>query len=756
MNGSPYGLLNTCRSPAWKAGSEVPRGERLFSTMINFQDPAWYSALADRGGNWVNRRFSVRNQSDYSLGLGIYGDEGFLLKIMYDPTLFDSPSIARMLVHLQTLLERMAADPDIPVGQLSPLSREEAEQIIADWNQTASVYPVDRCVHQEFERHARLQPDAPAVVAEGEPLSYGELNRRSGRLAEYLRSEGVTVGSRVALCMDRSFEMIIGMLAILKAGAAYVPLDPAYPAERLAYILNEVAAPVILTIVEAETSLPATSAKVICLDRDWPLIEGYGARMPSAKEAPSAATSRDLAYVIYTSGSSGTPKGVAVPHCAITRLVLSTNYVELGATDRIAHLSNVCFDAATFEIWGALLTGASVVIIPKAIALDPDRFAAELEGHKVSTLFVTTALLNELAAVNGRIFQGVKQVLFGGEAVNPESVRRVLESGGAPRRLLHVYGPTECTTFATFYPVTHVEKDAATIPIGRPISNTTAYVLDKHGNPLPIGVPGELYVGGPGVAQGYLNRPELTRERFVADPFSADKSQRLYRTGDIVKFLADGNIEFVGRADGQVKIRGFRIEPGEVEAVLKRHCGVEDAVVVAREDEPGERRLVAYVVPKKGEPTKDWGGFLQGKLPDYMMPSAFVVLDKLPLTLNGKVDRRALPAPERRIKAYRAPRTPQEQILCEIFADLLPVDRVGIDDDFFELGGHSLLAMQLVSRVRNTLGSKLAARGIDVPLRVFFENPTVAAIAEYIEGARGTISGRPLAPAALDREELVI
>ena len=434
----------------------------------------------------------------------------------YSTDLFEAATIERMAGHFATLLEGLVEHPEVPVGQLSMLAKEEAEQIVADWNQTASPYPADRCVHQEFERHARLRPEAPAVAEEGGSLNYGELNQRSGWLAHYLHSEGVTTGSRVALCMDRSVEMIIGMLAVLKAGGVYVPLDPAYPAERLALMLNDVAAAVILTVSETAKSLPATTAKVICLDRDWPLIEGHGARIPCTNEAPSAATSSDLAYVIFTSGSTGTPKGVAVPHRAVVRLVKNTNYVELGPTERIAHLSNVCFDAATFEIWGALLNGACVVIISKELALDPRQFGQELERHKVSTLFLTTALFNELAREDGKIFQGLNQVLFGGEAVNPQWVRHVMECA-PPKRLLHVYGPTECTTFATFYPVTHVEKAATTIPIGRPISNTTAYVLDKHRNPVPMGVPGELYLGGPGLAQGYLNQPELTQERFVPD-----------------------------------------------------------------------------------------------------------------------------------------------------------------------------------------------------------------------------------------------
>ena len=523
----------------------------------------------------------------------------------------------------------------------------------------------------------------------------------------------------------------------------------AYPAERLAFLLNEVAAPVILTVAEVQASLPPTDAKVICLDRDWPLIEGV--RIPISTGAASEARSTDLAYVIFTSGSTGVPKGVAVPHCAITRLVLNTNYVELGPTDRIAHLSNVCFDAATFEIWGALLTGASVVLIPKAVALDPDRFGFELEERQISTLFVTTALFNELAAANGRIFESVKQVLFGGEAVNPESVRRVLESGGPPRRLLHVYGPTECTTFATFYLVTEVEKDATTIPIGRPITNTTAYVLDKHGNPLPIGVPGELYLGGPGVAQGYLNQPELTAERFVADPFT--EGGRLYQTGDIVKYLPDGNIEFIGRADNQVKIRGFRIEPGEIEAVLCQHPSVTAAIAIVREDDKGDKRLVAYLaadgseVPPKPAELRE---FLHQRLPDYMVPSTFLVLEKLPLTATGKIDRRALPEPvlERESAGFVAPRSETEKAVAEAWSEVLNVETIGVHDDFFQLGGHSLLATRIVSRLRNLFR-------IDISPRVFFENATVAAIAAYIDGAQLTAIEPTVAP-LIEREEVVI
>ena len=660
--------------------------------------------------------------SKFDLGVAIIETpRGLTTTVEYSTDLFDASTATRLLNNFRTLLEEIIADPQSRISRLRLLTETERDQILVEWNATTIEYPGGQSIDQLFEEHAKRSPKALAAVFGEQELSYGELSLRSGWLAEYLRGEGIVAGTRVAICMERCLEMVVGIMGILKAGGVYVPLDPGYPAERLAFILQEVGAPVILTTGEAARSLAGSKAKVICLEREWASIEDQGAGMPCPEQAGAGVSSKDLANVIFTSGSTGAPKGVAVPHCAITRLVRNTNYLDLGPGDRIAHLSNVCFDAASFEIWGALLNGGCVVVISRDVALDPERFVGELHRHKVSTLFVTTALFNELAAADVRIFEGIKQVLFGGEAVNPEPVRRVLESGGAPGRLLHVYGPTECATFATWYAVSHVGKEAATIPIGRPISNTTAYVLDGQGQPVPIGVPGELYLGGPGVAQGYLNEPELTRESFVADPFAEDKSQRLYRTGDLVKWLADGNLEFIGRADAQVKIRGFRIEPGEVEVVLKRHPDVEDAAVIAREDEPGQRRLVAYVVARNGERRTDWGGFLRSKLPDYMMPSAFVLLDKLPLSPNGKVDRRALRAPARQLETYRAPKTPQEQILCAIFAEVLKLERVGVDDNFFALGGDSIMSILLVSRARRC--------GLELTPRDVFQLRTVGALA---------------------------
>ena len=732
----------------------------LFQVMFALQN-APREALSLKGLE-LSRRALPGSSTRFDLELHLWAQgDGWSGALVYSRDLFEEATIEGMVRHYVALLEGMLGEPECAVSLVPMMSEAERNRMVVQWNATRVEYPKDRCVHELFEEQARRRPRAVAVVYGGQELSYGELHDRSEKLAEYLRGEGVTAGTRIALGMDRSLEMILGMLAVLKAGGVYVPLDPAYPAERLVFLLNEVEASLILTVAEAASRFPPTAAKVICLNRDWSLIDGHSARTSGTTEAPAAVTSRDLAYVIFTSGSTGAPKGVAVSHRAITRLVLNTNYLELGPQDRIAHLSNVCFDAATFEIWGALLNGACIVLVPKAVVLDPERFAVELERGKVSTLLLTTALFNEMAVANDQIFQGVKQVLFGGEAVNPETVRCVLAGGGAPRRLLHVYGPTECTTFATYYPVMHVEKDAATIPIGRPISNTTTYVLDEHGNPVPVGVPGELYLGGPGVAQGYLNQAELTRGKFVADPFAADNTQRLYRTGDIVKYLADGNIEFIGRADGQVKIRGYRIELGEIDNALLDQPGVAQGAARVFTDKGQDQRLVAYVVPRADRRTSvaqpspgklDLTALREGllrRLPDYMMPSAFVVVDKLPLTPNGKIDRQALPAPERPVEGFRAPGTPQEEILCEIFSDILSVERVGIDDNFFELGGHSLLATRVISQLR-------ACLAMEVPMRALFDNPTIRELAEFIESSRRAGQSIPSqSPNGVLREEVL-
>ncbi|HEY9659034.1 MAG TPA: amino acid adenylation domain-containing protein, partial [Allocoleopsis sp.] len=489
-------------------------------------------------------------------------------------------------------------------------------------------------VHHLFEAQVQRTPGAIAITSEQEKITYCELNQRANQLANYLKTLGVEPEMPVGICMQRSIEMIVGLLGILKAGGAYVPLDPSYPQERLAFMLEDAQVPIFLTQSTLEKQLPEHQAQVVCIDRDW------GEIAKQSQETPVSCTNpAHLIYIIYTSGSTGKPKGVAVEHHAVKRLVMDTNYIQIDPSDVIAQVSNCSFDAATFEIWGALVNGAQLVIIDKDIALAPRAFAELLCQKKITTLFLTTALFNLLAREVPSAFHVLKHVLFGGEAVDIRWVREVLNHG-SPQRLLHVYGPTESTTFTSWYLVQEIAENATTIPIGCPVSNTDCYLLDETLHPVPIGSPGELYIGGIGLARGYVNRPELTAERFIPNPFAKKGtrncllSERLYKTGDLARYLPDGNIEYLGRIDHQVKIRGFRIELGEIESVLRHHQSIQDCVVIVREDTPGNKGIVAYVAaaPALSPTGSELRQYLQQRLPEYMVPSAFVVQPQLPLT----------------------------------------------------------------------------------------------------------------------------
>lgn len=644
--------------------------------------------------------------------------DGLDIFIDYNIDLFDAPTIERFAAHFHRLLECIVASPDEGIDAPSLLAEGERVRLVVEWNRTERDYPREATVPELFEAQARRTPEAVAAAYPDGTLNYGQLNRRANRLAHYLRQAGVVPGVLVGLCVERSTTALVAMLGILKAGGTYVPLDPEYPVERLSFMLQDTRAMVVVTQSGYLEKLPATTARLVCLDREEIAIAGQ-----SDEDLDGGTNALNLAYVIYTSGSTGIPKGVQVTHRGIVRLVRNTDYIDIRPSDRFAQVSVISFDAATFEIWGALLNGGQVVGVPREIALSPREFADFLRQQRIGVMFLTTALFNQMAREAPGAFQTLRYLLVGGEAASVSSVRAVLRDG-PPEHLLNAYGPTEVTTFATWHPVTGIDERADTVPIGRPIANTTAYILDERKNPVPIGITGELYLGGDGVADGYLNRPELTAERFVDDPFGQTGS-RLYRTGDWVRYREDGAIEFVGRRDGQVKIRGFRIELGEIEHALRRLPQARDAVALMREDVPGDKRIVAYIVADEGQMTGDVRGELKQHLPGYMIPSVFVVMDKFPLTPNGKVDRSALPPPQPARPVEQAkilPRSELEKRIAAIFCDVLQLDTVGIRENFFDLGGHSLLLVKVHSLLGEAFGERLS-------IIELFEYPSVEALA---------------------------
>ncbi|CAD5921078.1 non-ribosomal peptide synthase/polyketide synthase [Planktothrix agardhii] len=662
-------------------------------------------------------------------------DDGLKGVWEYNTDLFESSTIERLSGHFLNLLGGIVANPQARISQLPLLTESETNQLLIEWNNTQIDYPEYKCIYQLFEEQVKRTPDAVAVVCSEQKLTYNELNCRANQLAHYLRKLGVKPDELVGICLERSLDMIVGLLAILKVGGAYVPIDPDYPQERISFMLQDTQVKIILTCESLQNSLQNHQTIVICLDKDWQQIN-----QASLENLNSTVSADNLAYVIYTSGSTGIPKGVIVTHQAVNRLVLNTNYIQFTPDDRVVQASNIAFDAATFEIWGALLNGAKIIIIAKSVLLSPQELALSLKENQISVLFLTTAFFNQLANLVPQAFSSLRCLLFGGEAVEPKWVQEVLEKG-APQRLLHVYGPTENTTFSSWYLVENVASTATTIPIGKAIANTQIYLLDKNLQPVPIGVVGELHIGGMGLAKGYLNRPELTQEKFIPNPFEKDEvipptplnkdgnePSKLYKTGDLARYLPDGNIEYLGRIDNQVKIRGFRIELGEIEALLNQNEDVQSACVIAREDNPGDKRLVAYLVPQPEIilTIDEIRQFLKAKLPDYMVPNAFVILEALPLTPNGKIDRRALPVPDLQSQGeYIAPRNPIEEKLAQIWGEVLKLERVSIEDNFFELGGHSLLATQAISRLQETFE-------IVLPLRYLFESPTIAQLSAVI------------------------
>ena len=637
-----------------------------------------------------------------------------------NPALYDREFVACLQRRFLRLLTTMS-DPAELVGRLDILPPDERRQIPVEWNDTGSDYPRDRRVHELFEAQAQRTPDRVAVVCEQQRLTYRELNAQADRLAHHLALLGVGPDERVGLHVERSLGMVVGLLGILKAGGAYVPLDPNYPQDRLAFILGDSQPAVLLTQQSLRNRLRPRNAAILCLDALPALPTDIG-HAQSTGSRPAG----ELAYVLYTSGSTGQPKGAEIPHRALVNFLKAMQHKPgIAAEDRLLSVTSLSFDIAGLELFLPLIAGAQVTIAPSDVTADGFRLAALMQACGATVMQATPATWRLLLEAGWEGSQSLK-ILCGGEAWPTE-----LASALLPRcaSLWNMYGPTETTVWSA---VARIERDQRVL-IGLPIANTTFYVLDRYSQPVPVGVPGELYIGGDGVARGYLNRPELTAERFVADPFSREPAARMYKTGDRVRRLPDGRLEFLGRLDHQVKIRGYRIELGEIEAALRLHPAVQDAVVAARDDGTGDKRLVAYVTASgpASVPTGELRSLLREKLPAYMLPSAFVPLDAFPVTPNGKVDRKALPIPDEPSRdtgdGYVGPRTPMEQLVADVWRQLFNLKQVGVHDNFFDLGGDSLLALQLDREIER-------ATGHDLPMTAIYDAPTVAGMAAILAG----------------------
>jgi amino acid adenylation domain-containing protein len=660
--------------------------------------------------------YSGTAKFDLTLSL-VEEPEGLRGTLEYDTALFDAATITRMAGHYRTILEGVVANPDLRITELPMLTAAERHQLLVEWNDTQADYPRDKCIHHLFEKQVERTPDATALVFEDRQMTYGELNRRANQLAHHLQTLGVGPDVLVGIFVERSLEMMVALLGVLKAGGAYVPLDPAFPNERLTLMLEDAQVAVLLTQEDLIAILPETHGTVFCLDRDWERV----AQQPES-EPISEVSADHLTYVIYTSGSTGKPKGVQISHRALVNFLFSM-MKEPGLTEQdvLLAVTTLSSDIAMLELFLPIITGARVVIVSSENALDGDRLLSRLTASGATVMQATPATWRLLL---GTAWEGGDRlkILCGGEALPRDLATQLLERCAS---LWNMYGPTETTIWST---VNKVDDEKGPIFIGFPIANTQVYILDRYLHPVPVGVPGELHIGGDGLARGYLNRPELTAERFIANPFSDVSGSRLYKTGDLAKYLPDGSIEVLGRLDFQVKVRGFRIELGEIEAALEQNPKVRQAVTLVREDVPGDKQLVAYLIANDHQTPKIdiLRNFLKEKLPDYMVPASFVMMEQMPLTPNGKVDRKALPLPTGLRPdldlAYVAPRNDLEQTISAIWQEVLKIEKIGIKDNFFDLGGHYLLAAQLFTKMKIKIG-------VNLPLAILFQAPTIEQLA---------------------------
>lgn len=696
--------------------SEIPAGTPLFETLVSYQEPGWDTVLAARGGEWTHRRFEVRNQVNHPLALDAAGGAELQLRLSYDPSRYTAETIERFLAQLATLLPGLAADANARLADVPFVPEAERELLLTQWHLSPASYPADQCVHQLVARQAARTPGAVAVSDEHSLLTYAALDARAHVLALRLQAMGAGPGQFVGVCLESSTELVVTLLGILKAGAAYVPMDPAYPAERIAFMVQD--AGVRLLVTSGALAGKFADARVKLVVADAP-----AAPLPSAT-LHGTVNADDVAYLIYTSGSTGTPKGVPIRHRSVANLIAwHQRTYAVTPVDRATQLASPAFDACVWELWPYLTAGASIHIPDAEVRISPPRLVQWLADRRITLCFLPTPLAEATLDEAWPAETALRAILTGGDRLRRWPGRRL------PCLLANHYGPTESTVVTTWTSVP-VESDGHAAPaIGRPIANTEVYVLDAQQRLVPIGVPGELHVGGAGLADGYHRRPELTAEKFVAHPFRA--GAKLYRTGDLVRWRADGQLDYLGRLDQQVKIRGHRIEPGEIEAALNAEPSVRESLVVACADATGQPQLVAYYLPRPGAALPDaaaFAEFLHRRLPAYMVPAAYVALDAWPLTAHGKVDRRALPAPSATPAPARrvAPRPGLETTVARVWCEVLGRAELGAYDDFFHLGGHSLRAAQVVSRLNAALSANLSVRHL-------FDHSTVAGLAAVIE-----------------------
>ncbi len=720
--GSLLKKLNIARDP-----SRVPLVPVVFNMDMGLDDGVSFESLT------YQLFYNPREYENFELSVNASGSEQrFVLEWSYNSQLFKASTIKNMMEEFEALLHALVADPEKKFGEIPAIHQQRT--LIPD---NTSAYPKDKSIAALFSEQAAKNPDKTALVFENYQLTYRQLEERSGQLANYLRNKGVHSNSLVPICIERSLDLVVGILGILKAGAAYVPLDPEYPTDRIQFMLRDVSAKILLTSKAGRAKLKGIdNMQYILIDEDWNIISRELATSPNI-----IANGKSLAYVMYTSGSTGNPKGVMIENSNVVSLVRGVQYVNFTGNEVLLSTGSPSFDATSFEYWGTLLNGGELILCAEQTLLNGHLLKETIDRRKVTIMWFTSSLLNQWIDLDIKIFAGLKTILAGGEKLSEKHIE-TLRNHFPDIEIINGYGPTENTTFSLTYSIRDKEISQS-IPIGIPLSNRTAYILNPQQKLCAVGVVGELYVGGAGVGRGYLNQPGLTVEKFLTDPFSKEAGARMYRTGDLARSLTDGNIEYHGRIDDQVKIRGYRIEPAEIEFVLKQSPGIQQAVVVVGDEKESDKKLIAYIVPEGEFKKEKTSAFLQSKLPAYMIPHVFIPLSRIPLTANGKVDKKALPNPESLtasgIRITKSPETEKQKLVASIWMEALRLKELSIDDNFFEIGGHSLIAVKVMKKIEEKTGSRL-------PITALFEAPTIEKLSAILEQDEKVISWKSLVP----------